>query len=162
MKKFFVFCITSVLMSAWCAFAVTYMKGANVYVSVKQTELRSGTGRFSSVLSVLEYGDSLVVVESGDKNTKVRMSDGQEGWVSTHALTKKKITKSGDGDAAKASTKEIALAGKGFSEESEKAYQQANSTLDFSKVDEIEKISVPDEVLDEFITDGKLNDGGWK
>ena len=90
------------------------------------------------------------------------MTDGTIGWIATGSLTKKKIVKSSGGSTVKASTSEIALAGKGFSGESEKAYKSANVALDYAKVDEIEKISVSSDDLQDFIEVGNLSDGEEK
>ena len=160
MKKIVLFIFCMVCLTVAVAAKSTFKDGDTLYVSVKSAAVKSGSGSFSSTVANVGYGDVVTVIKAGDKNTQIKLSDGKTGWVSTGSLTKKKIVKSSNGSTVKASTKEIALAGKGFSAQSETAYKTQNSTLDFSKVDEIEKITVSDSVLQDFIADGNLKDGG--
>ena len=160
MKKFVLFFICFVSLVTSVVAKTSFREGETLYVSVKSSELKSCTGRFSSTVAKVSYGDSVTVLVAEDKNTKVKLSDGTSGWIATGSLTKKKIVKSSSGSTVKASTNEIALAGKGFSEEAENAYKTTNSTLDYSKVDEIERISVSDKDLQNFIENGELSDGG--
>ncbi|MCR5763231.1 MAG: hypothetical protein K6G00_07615 [Treponema sp.] len=160
MKNFLVLFICFISLSAGVFAKTSFREGEILYVSVKSTELKAGTGRFSSTVAKVNYGDRVTVLQPENKNTKVKLSDGTSGWIATGSLTKKKIVKSSGGSTVKASTSEIALAGKGFSEEAENAYKTKNSTLDYSKVDEIETISVSDKDLQNFISNGELSDGG--
>lgn len=161
MKRFVLFflCMSCFLVNV--SAKTSFRKGDTLYVSVKTSELKSSSGRFSSKVADVNYGDCVTVLESDDKSTQVKLANGTSGWISTGSLTKKKIVKS-NGSNVKASTKEIALAGKGFSAESEKAYRADNSKLDYSKVDAMEKISVSEKDLKNFVKDGQLNDGGSK
>ena len=160
MKKFIISFICFISLAA-CVFAkTTFRDGETLYVSVKTAAVKSGTGSFSSTVTNVEYGDVVTVLKPGDKTTQIKLSNGKTGYISTGSLTKKKIVKSSNGSTVKASTKEIALAGKGFTAQSESAYKTQNSNLDFSKVDEIEKVSVSVSELQTFIKDGSLKDGG--
>ncbi len=143
------------------AFAKTsFKKGQTVYVAVKKSAVKSGTGFFASKTANVAYGDVLTIVTTGDKKTQVKLNSGKTGWIATGSLTAKKILKSSTGSTVRASTDELALAGKGFSEEAENAYKAANKKLDFSKVDEIEKIVISDSELQAFISEGHLKEGG--
>ena len=51
---------------------------------------------------------------------------------------------------------ELALAGKGFSEEAENAYRASDSNLNFAEIDRIEKITVSSEELASFKKEGGL------
>jgi SH3 domain protein len=46
-----------------------------------QLNLRSGAGNQYRILEVLKTGDSLEVLERGEKWTMVRTATGQEGWI---------------------------------------------------------------------------------
>lgn len=148
-------------LSCTVVFAKTsFKKGQTVYVAVKQSAVKSGTGFFASTAASVTYGDQLVIITAGDKKTEVKLSDGKTGWIATGSLTAKKIVKTATGSTIRASTDELALAGKGFSEEAENAYKAANKKLDFSKVDAIEKITVSESEVQDFIKEGHLNAGG--
>lgn len=99
------------LLSLSCLFATSFKKGEKLYVSEKSTSLKSGTGVFSKKVGEVVYGDSVIVIESNSKKSKVQLSSNSKvaGWVSNSSLTSKKITKSGGGIIAD----ELALAGKG-------------------------------------------------
>ncbi|MBR1912196.1 MAG: hypothetical protein IJ828_07555 [Treponema sp.] len=160
MKKYIAFFICFLCLAAGAVAKTSFREGETLYVSVKSSELKNGTGRFASKVAKVTYGDRVTVLQPEDKNTKVKLSDGTIGWIATGSLTRKKIVKSSGGSTVKASTSEIALAGKGFSDESEKAYKSSNSALDYAGVDEMEKISVSSEALQSFIETGNLSDGG--
>jgi SH3 domain protein len=49
--------------------------------------LRSGRGIDKRILAVIESGDTVVVLQSGEQWSKVRIANGTEGWVLTRYLT---------------------------------------------------------------------------
>lgn len=153
MKKRFLFFICSFLV--FFAFA---KPGDTMYVNVKESILKSGTGFFSSKLESLYYGDSVIILEESGKWTKVGLSTNisVQGWISSASLTKKKIV---SGKTQNLSDTELALAGKGFSAEVEGAMKQRNGQLRFDLVDKIEEKTVSDEDLLSFLNEGKLNGG---
>lgn len=141
-------------------FSASFKSNATVYVSVKSADLKSSSGFLSKKTGSVSYGDALVVIESNSSKSRVRLSSNASvtGWVSNGNLTSKKITKSGNSSVA-ASSNELALAGKGFSEEAENAFRSSNGNLNYTEVDRIEKITVSDSELHNFITEGHLNGG---
>lgn len=64
------------------------------------------------------------------------------------------------GKAREATQEEVALAGKGFTPEVEKAYREKNPRLKYGEVDEIESLRVDDDSLLAFIRAGNLNEPG--
>ncbi len=145
---------------ATAVFAASFKNGATVYVSVKSADLKSGTNFFAKTIGKVSYGDSLVVLESNSKKTKVRLSTNSSvsGWIASGSLTTKKIAKSKN-NLSNASSNELALAGKGFSAEAEKAFKNSNGKLNYDEVDKIEKITVSESELSSFISEGHLNGG---
>ena len=148
---------------ALCAslvFAASFKSGATVYVSVKSAALKSETGFFAKKTGTVSYGDNLIVVESNSKKSRVCLSTNASvmGWIPNGSLTSKKIAKSGN-SSVNASSNELALAGKGFSEEAEKAFKNSNGNLNYDEVDRIEKITVSDSELSAFISEGHLKEG---
>ena len=156
MKKRFLIFICMLLSAS--VFAATFKKGDKVYVCVKTSVLKTTSGSGAKNVTDVFYGDELIVVSVSGKKIQVKQSAGAKktGWIAGNNLTKKKIMKTASGGKVSASTTELALAGKGFTEESEKVIQTADSELDYSKVDLIEKISVSESVLNDFITAGHL------
>lgn len=156
-SAFFIICMVFSI-----SFAASFKKNAKVYVSVKQATLKSDTGFFSKQTGSVSYGDVLTILESDSKNSKVQLvSDSSVcGWISNGSLTSKKIVKTSGGTGS-TSSDELALAGKGFSAEAEKAFKDSGNAAaaNYSKVDEIEKITVSKSELSDFISDGHLNGG---
>lgn len=139
--------------------AASFKKGSNVYVNVKTAQVKNGTGLFAKEVASVSYGQNLVVVQTSGKKTQVSIPSANiTGWISTGSLTSKKISGT-SGSYVAASQSELALAGKGFSAEAEKAFKTSNANLDYSDVDEIEKITVSNSELEQFIIEGKLAGG---
>ncbi len=154
-------CILAAIFFCAEIFAASFKNGAQVYVSVKSASLRQTTGIFAKKTGLVSYGESCIVLQSKGKKTQIQLKNNPKiiGWISNGSLTSRKIVASASGSKVSASADEIALAGKGFSEEAENAYKAANKNLDFKTVDAIEKITVSEAELSNFAAEGKLNGG---
>lgn len=151
--------VSVMALSAGLLFAKPFAVGNTLYVSAKDVKLRKTESPLSTVVTTISYGDVCTVLESNDKNSKIKMADGNSvGWISNGSLTKKKITTSTKQNA-RASADELAMAGKGFSAKAENAFKQSNSNLKYAEIDEIEKINISDDELSAFIKEGHLNGG---
>ena len=86
------------------------------------------------------------------------------GWIHNAALAEKEIVlRAGDANVQKtASQREIALAGKGFNPQVENEYKKRNPNLDFEMIDRMERITVSDEKIRQFMMDGRLSPEGGK
>lgn len=153
MKK--IVCILGILLCAAALFAV--QNGETVYVAVKKADIKSGTGNFDKVVAQASYGDELVVDKASNKFHRVHKASDPSvaGWIPATSVTTKKIVTSSK--KVTASADEIALAGKGFSEQVEDGYKTANKKLDYSNVDRLESFRITDSSLKTFIEDGELN-----
>lgn len=138
-------------------FAASFKKGDTLYVSAKSSTLKSGTGAFSKTVDNVSYGEMVKVLSVKGSKVEVEKQSGSKssGWMAAGSLTKKKIVASGS--KVTASADELALAGKGFSEEAENAYRASNANLDFDAVDAIESIVIPEEEMKSFISEGHLS-----
>lgn len=147
MKKLFVFILVSLLAVELFA-AESYKVGMTVYVSVKKAKIDK---------TEVEYGDALIIDDVSEKKVLAHLVEDETitGWISVGSITKKKIVKSENG-AARASTTEISLAGKGFSETAENVFKSENPEIDFGVVDKMEAIEVSDEAIAKFIEEGYL------
>jgi hypothetical protein len=134
-----------------------FAKGAVVYAAVKTVALKSGTGFFAGTRGTLAYGDQATVLQIKGKWAEIRSAaKSASGWTASSNLTAKRIVAGGGTGSASAS--EIALAGKGFSEEVENAYK-AEGSLNYAGVDRTEAQKVPEEELLNFLTEGRLSTG---
>ena len=126
-----------------------------VYVSVEKAELKEGTGFFANKVSEADYGTKLLVLENSieDKWIKVTEEGNQTvaGWILTSNVTKRKVINLLN--KTRTSSKEIALAGKGFSE------GKVNSgKTNYQALDKIENSAknLDTEKLKSFIQNGNL------
>ena len=90
-------------------------------VQVKSGQVLATPTFLGKVVTKVNYGDRLQVLEQQGDWSKVTLADGQSGWMHNSSLTKKKIAmKAGSQDAQTgASGDELALAGKGFNSDVE-------------------------------------------
>ena len=135
-----------------CAYA-----GQNMNVQVKEAVLRDKPSFLGATVAKLSYGDPVSVSEEQSGWSKVS-ARGTQGWIHTSALTKKKIKPATGGGAVgtAASGDELALAGKGFSKEVEAEYKAQNKDVDFSDVDRMEKIVIPEKEMRAFLAEGQV------
>lgn len=153
MKK----CFLTIFLIAIVQVLFAAAPGENVYVAIKQSELKEGKGAFDKVITRLPYGTELYIKEATGKWFKVETTEGKKltGWVPVSSVTSRKIVASKSGKKVSASADEIALAGKGFNSQVEEEYK-TNKKLDYSKVDEMEKFVLPDAEIKKFVVEGKL------
>lgn len=148
------------------AAAAVYAAGpSQMNVTVQQTQVRATPSYVGKILAVLAYGDKVTVLDqpaNAPKNwVKVSVAGKNvQGWVNLTALTEKEVKVQAGGDVDHgASSGEVALAGKGFSEEVEKQYK-ADGNLDYTWVDKMGKITVPPEEVAAFLQKGGLSTEG--
>jgi uncharacterized protein YgiM (DUF1202 family) len=148
-------CMAAVLTGAAAAQVRT---GQTVYVTARSLPLKSGTGFFARTVGTLVYGDAVTVLQVNGKWAQVE-SGGRTvitGWTAqTNLTTKRIVAAAGTGSA---SSREVAMAGKGFNEEVESVYRETSSA-DFDAVDLVEANRVSDEDLLSFISEGRLSMG---
>jgi hypothetical protein len=140
-----------------CAQSLT---GRTMYVTAKTIEIKKSTAFFADTLGTLSYGDPVSVLQENGKWVRIQSLKPPliGGWVAAANLTTKRILA---GSSTSASANEIALAGKGFNQEVENAYKQ-NGALDYSAIDAMEAIQIPNRELFRFIQEGHLVRGRIK
>jgi len=126
-------------------------------VQVKEGQLRSTPSFLAEIIAKPSYGDRVEIIQDKGIWKKVAIR-GVQGWMHTSALTTKNIVlKAGAANVQTSATGgEIALAGKGFSEEVEKQYKSLNRNLDYAWVDRMEKIKVSPEQIQAFLKQGNV------
>jgi len=146
--------------ASFYAFAVSFA-GQNVVMSVQVREgaVRDNPTFLGKVLTKLDYGHKVDILEEKAPWARISVADPElEGWMHVSALTTKEIKlKPGVSDAKTGATgNELALAGKGFDEATEKKYQKDNPTVDFSWVDKMEGFMVSQTEIQTFLAEGAM------
>jgi uncharacterized protein YgiM (DUF1202 family) len=130
-------------------------KGDTMYVAIRSVPLKSSTGFFARTVGNLAYGAQVTVLAVNGKWAQIR-SGALTGWTASANLTSKRVVAQGNNRSASAS--EMAMAGKGFSEEVEKEYKTGKD-LNYDAVDTLETLKVSDEDLLGFVNEGHLAAG---
>jgi len=152
MKK--IVCIAVLCTLAGWVFA--QKKGATMWIAVKSAPLKTGTGYFSGTAGTLAYGDEVKVLAVDGSKVQVQSTakTSLSGWTDKNNLSSKKVVAQGNTNSA--SAKELALAGKGFTDEVEASYKTDNANLNYAAVDALEKVKIADKDELAFIQDGHL------
>jgi len=152
-KSLFILCLILLV----SGFAAAQSAGSTLFVAVKTLTLKSGTGYFDSNKGTLKYGDKVTVIRINGKYAEVKSEKNSSvtGWTATTSLAKRIAT----GNSNSVSTKELALAGKGFSQETEKTLKNQKTNLNYAEVDKTEEIIVRDREVKRFLEEGQLNKG---
>ncbi len=146
-----VICLIAV--SAWAADGSKTMS-----VQVKTTPLRDTPSFVGKAGATLSYGDRVEVMNTQGPWANVNAPGGLTGWVHTSALSSKRIVlKSGQETAqSKASSDELALAGKGFNSDVEGEFKKQHRNIDFSWIDKMEKMCIAPVEMQSFLKEGSV------
>lgn len=150
-----------ILLPAALALALTAVAAtaAQMSVQVKDGVLRSKPSFLGSPSGTVSYGDRVDVLSTQSGWSQVRAPSGATGWIHESALTPKRVVlsaASGNDVQLAASTDEVALAGKGFSQEVETEYKKQNRSLDYAWVDRMITFQVSDAEAIRFLQEGGL------
>lgn len=150
--------LITALLSLVCVFSGSAEPQKTMSVQVKEAQVRSTPSFLGTIIARPSYGDRVEIVQDQGTWKKVAIRGGVQGWMHASALTTKTIVlKAGAGNVQTSATgSEIALAGKGFSEEIEKQYKQLNHNLDYAWVDRMEKFQVSPEQMQAFLKQGNV------
>jgi hypothetical protein len=132
-------------------------------IQIKKAQLRNGPSFLGKIVAELNYAEPVTVLQKTDPWLKVRSSvKNVEGWLHASALTSKTIIlKPGAADVSQAaSSDELALAGKGLSEQVEGEFKTRNPQLDYTWINQMEQMVVSQEQMEQFLKDGKLTPQG--
>ncbi|MDR1389127.1 MAG: hypothetical protein LBJ31_04045 [Treponema sp.] len=142
-----------------CALAFAQRAGTSMWINVSTANLKSSTGFFSSTVAAVKLGDEVIVQAVKGNSIQVKTQAGRIGWIAKTSLSTRRIV-AGSG-TANASAREVALAGKGFSQEVENEYKKdGGKTANYDAVDALEKVTVSDGDLEQFVDEGHLARGG--
>ncbi len=124
-------------------------------VTVEEAKVRKRKLFYAPVTATVRLGERLQ--GEGPEDGWYRVSAaGKEGWLHESAVNAKEAkARAGKWEGGtEAAADEVTLAGKGFSEDVERAYRGQHAELDFAAVDRMEKRKVSDEVMLKFMKNG--------
>jgi hypothetical protein len=135
--------------------AAQSLRGKTVYVTVRTAEIKDSTGFFARVKGKLSYGDACTALQERGRWVEVRSNTNQalQGWIPAASVSTRRVVSSST--SASASADELALAGKAFSEEVERAYREGGD-LNYDDIDKMEQPVVSAGELRTFIVEGRL------
>jgi len=153
MKRMFL--LVLILLVSGALFA-QITKGSTAWVSAKKADIKSSTGFFAGTKGSLTLGDEVSVLQVNGKWAEVRSAANASlsGWMAASNLSARRIVSSG----TNASASEVALAAKGFNQEVEDAFK-TKGDLNYTDVDKTEAITISQDELYKFVTEGHLNAG---
>jgi hypothetical protein len=129
-------------------------------VQVEESPVRSTPSFFGDVVDKAVYGDSVELLKEQGAWRMVKAKK-KSGWIHESTVLDAKVAlTAGENVNSNASGKEIALAGKGFNPEVEKAYQAVHSQVSFDWINKMEHFSVKSTDVQKFIKQGKLQGAG--
>ena len=156
MKKILWFLVLIFLVTATVAGAAAVYR-----VVTEEAAVRKDRRFFAPIVIRIPYGEQIQGQERRGDWLKV-VYKGKQGWVHINAIKEQKVQLSAlaGGRAAEATRDEVALAGKGFTPEVEKAFRDKNPKMNYNLVDRVESYRVNDDELQSFIRSGKLIEPG--
>lgn len=143
------------LLAAAALFAASAALAATVTVLVQETAIRKRPQSYAPSVGVARLGQKFETegLESGFYKT-------ESGYIHSSAVTARKVSLgSSDSTGSAATADEVTLAGKGFNAQVEKSYGAKNGAANFSGVNAMERRTVSEDALFEFLRAGGLTGG---
>ena len=134
---------------------------ASVRVITQEGVIRKDRRFFSPPVIRASYGS--VLEEKGRQGDWLRVNyRGREGWIHKGAVQEHKFetTSLAKGTAQETSQDEIAVAGKGFTPEVEKAFREKNPNMRYDQVNKVENFNLDEQRIQSFIRAGGLKEPG--
>lgn len=134
---------------------------ANVKVITQEAVIRKDKRFFSPAIIRVPYGS--VIQEVGREGDWLRVKyQGKQGWVHISAVQEQKLNLASlaGGQAQETSREEVALAGKGFTPEVEKAFREKNPKMRYDLVDQVQSYKADEQKLQAFFQAGSLKEPG--
>lgn len=130
-------------------------------VQVEEGQVRSTPSFFGEIVDKVVYGESVDLIREQGPWRMVNTPRKPGGWIHQSAISDSKVELTAGGNVDEgASGKEIALAGKGFNADVENAYKAEHQQVNFAWVDNMEKFTVKNSDIEQFIKQGGLRGAG--
>ena len=151
-------CLFLAAIAAIIISAVSAESGEMMSVQVKSTPVRETPSFVGKAIATLSYGDRVEVISNQGVWTKIRTADAT-GWTHNSALSTKRIVLRSGGETAqsRASSDELALAGKGFNSDVESEYKKQHGNIDFTPIDRMEKVRISSTEIQSFLKEGGVS-----
>ena len=79
-----------IFIGVWLVLFSAAVQAETIYVSdLAEIAIRSGQSVDHKIIAMTKSGQQVEVLETGDQWTKIRLSDGKEGWVVSRFLSSK-------------------------------------------------------------------------
>jgi hypothetical protein len=155
MRPKHVLLLVTILLAASSVFAASFQ------IITREGFLRKDRRFFAPVVARVPYGEILQELERRGDWLLVTYQ-GQSGWIHISAVQEKtfKLSDLAGGKAQEATREEVALAGKGFTPEVERAFQDKNPRMRYDLVDHIQRYRIEDLQVEAFIQEGNLREPG--
>jgi len=155
MKKIFLLILLGIFIAGSIAWAATFK------VITQEAVIRKDKRFFATPVIRAPYGEMIEELERQGDWLRVSYK-GAEGWLHFSAVQEQQFGLSSlSGERAQEITKEeVALAGKGFTPEVEKAFRDKNSRMRYDLVNQVQSQKINESQLQEFIRIGKLRESG--
>ena len=134
---------------------------ATVKVITQEAVIRQDKRFFAPAVARAPYGS--VIQELSREGDWLRVSyQGKQGWIHVSAVQEQKFQLSSlaGGQAQETSHDEVALAGKGFTPEVEKAFREKNPKMRYDLVNQVQSYKVDEQKLQAFLRGGSLKEPG--
>ena len=134
---------------------------AAVKVITQEAMIRKDKRFFAPVVTRVPYGEMVEELERQGDWLRVSYR-GKQGWIHTSAVQEQKFRLSSltTEKAQETSREEVALAGKGFTPEVEKAFRDKNPKMRYDLVDQVQSYKIEDQQIQAFIQAGNLREPG--
>jgi hypothetical protein len=142
-------------------FTTSVALAASIKVITQEAVIRKDKRFFAPAVGRAPYGSELQ--EERREGDWFRVSyQGKQGWVHVSAVQEQKFDLSSlaGGRARDTSGDEVALAGKGFTPEVEKAFREKNPKMRFDLVNQVQSYKVDEQKLQAFLQAGSLKEPG--
>lgn len=130
-------------------------------IQVEEGQVRNKPSFLGEIVDKVVYGESVELVKEQGAWRMVNTLRKPGGWIHESAVSESKVELvPGSNVNEGASGKEIALAGKGFNADVEDAYKAGHQQMSFAWVDNMEKFTVNNADIEQFIKQGGLREAG--
>ena len=139
----------------------TVALAATVKVITQEAVIRKDKRFFAPAVARAPYGAALQ--EQSREGDWLRVTyQGKQGWIHVSAVQEQKFQFSSlaGGQAQESSRDEVALAGKGFTPEVEKAFREKNPKMRYDLVNQVQSYKVDEQKIQAFLRAGNLKEPG--
>ncbi len=153
----FLLILICVVSSPYFVFASDFNR--TLFLKVREAKIKIEPSFLAKSITGLKYGDPVIVLDDTNSWFKIKSLAGKVGYLHGSMLSSSsvKLNSKSKFIPKSASSKDgVVMAGKGFNKEVERKYAKLNSSLNYKAVDRMEKISISDSQINEFVKAGKL------